>query len=86
MHLGLTLEECVQRAYANNMSLRNSRKTLSSTYTYVGEATGIFDPSYYANLTGSETESPSTSAYDRALGINQYDRGPGPVQKGLLQL
>lgn len=74
VRMGLTLLDCVQRAYANNLTLKSSRNALDSIITTVEGAKGAFDPVYFANAVGSESVSPTTSAYDTALGILAYDR------------
>lgn len=72
--VGLTLMECVERAFVNNLSLQNSRQALESVTTTVEGAKGAFDPSFFSNLALVQNISPSTSAYDNILGVLEYER------------
>jgi len=50
--------------------------------TTVEGARGGFDPVFFTNVSGQETVSPSTSAYDRAIGVEDYDRDRFAVSTG----
>jgi outer membrane protein TolC len=71
--LGLTLEECVNQAYLNNITLQNSRQALESRKTFIGQAKGAFDPEFFASLMGSEDIRPVVR-YDPILGTDQVVR------------
>jgi outer membrane protein TolC len=72
--VGLTLMECVERAFVNNLSLQNSRQALESVNTTVEGAKGAFDPSFFSTLDLIENISPSSSAYDNIIGVLEYER------------
>jgi outer membrane protein TolC len=71
--LGLTLEECVNQAYLNNITLQNSRQALESRKTFIGQAKGAFDPEFFTSLMGSEDIRPVVR-YDPILGTDQVVR------------
>lgn len=79
---GVTLKDCVLKAQENNVTLQKNWKALQSVHTAIDSAKGKFDPAFYANLVGSENKSPSTSAYDQALGITNYDRDNFNISSG----
>lgn len=65
--VGLTLDECVMRAYEHNVSLKSSRQGLESRETYMGEADGRFDPEFFVRATGSESITPPTNSIDQLI-------------------
>ncbi|MFH1999534.1 MAG: TolC family protein, partial [Planctomycetota bacterium] len=64
---GLTLDECVLKAYEHNISLKNSRQALDSRETFIGEANGRFDPEFFIRATGAETITPTSTSLDRLI-------------------
>ena len=71
---GVTLEDCVRRSFRHNITLLGRRQELASTRTGIESAWGRFDPEFFATVTGREMVSPSTSAYDQIIGVDEYDR------------
>jgi len=61
LRMELTLEDCVLKAWTNNITLKKNRRSLDSISTYIDEAKGKFDPEFFATVTGSENVRPMYS-------------------------
>jgi outer membrane protein len=59
--ISLSLENCVFRAYSNNVAILIGRDAAASAATFFGEAQGAFDPVFFASANGGETRQPSGS-------------------------
>ena len=72
--MGLTLNDCVRKAYENNVTLRKSFESLDSVSTFNEESKGRFDPVYFTDAMGTEQITPTTSVLDAGAGVDSYDQ------------
>ncbi len=57
--LSLTLEDCVLRAYENNLGLQGSRDAAALSALEYQKAQGVYDPTFFLNAEGGERINPS---------------------------
>lgn len=80
--ISLTLEECVRRAFTNNVTLEKSRDAAASTATGFEEAMGSFDPAFFTDVEAGETIRPTGSDLVGGFGVQETDQDSLSVVTG----
>lgn len=87
--LSLTLEDCVLRAYENNLSLQESRDAAASSALEYMKARGGFDPTFFLDAEGAERINPSGAQLIGGIGYqDDFDEDTFALStgfRGLLQ-
>jgi len=85
----LTLEDCVLRAYENNLGLQESRDAAASSALEFMKARGSFDPTFFLDATGAERINPSGAQLIGGIGYqDDFDEDTFALStgfRGLLQ-
>jgi len=72
--VSLTLEECVRRAYTNNVTIEKGRDAAASAATGFDEARGAFDPAFFTDVEAGETIRPTGSDLVGGFGVQETDQ------------